>query len=422
MKKLLLAVLILSTVPAQAVREYYGISRSIRSLGMGGAFYGLSDDEYALFYNPAGLSLTERDSEFMLRLNAQSSLSTLKALNTFTNLSDSSIGATVDKLTEYTGKPLYGQVGILPYYFHKHFAVGLLLADTKVDFALLGKDLDTVADLTAISDSGLVLGYGRSLFHPNLHLGANLKGIFRGGGRRTFTTLDMAKNDTISLDAKQLGGAGVGVDLDLGATYDLPDLGFGLRHRASLVFSNLMASNFSIARVEGAPPGLVRTLSVGWASVFEGYKFIDNFQVLVDFAEFGLGGETDPDRGARTGSFFKKMNFGVEMPIGRLALRAGFHQGYVTAGLGINLRYFKLDFATYGEELGDAPGRLESRRFALTLAIGGGSDNPAPVSSVREVPVTSKDVEAPKVQTPVDPGLEIKESPSAPKQESKSQN
>ena len=142
-------------------------------------------------------------------------------------------------------------------------------------------------------------------------------------------------------------------------------------------------------------------------NLVEGYKFVDNFHVLVDFAEFGLGGETDPHRGARTGSFFKKMNFGVEMPIGRLTLRTGFHQGYVTAGLGINLRYFKLDFATYGEELGDAPGRLESRRFALTLAIGGGSDNPAPVTSTREVPVSTKDVEEPKAPEKVDPSLQI---------------
>ena len=37
-------------------REYPRIMTSVRAMGMGNAFFGVSDDKYAAFYNPAGLA------------------------------------------------------------------------------------------------------------------------------------------------------------------------------------------------------------------------------------------------------------------------------------------------------------------------------------------------------------------------------
>ena len=131
----------------------------------------------------------------------------------------------------------------------------------------------------------------------------------------------------------------------------------------------------------GRAPRQVRTANFGWATVFNGYSFVDNFNVLLDISNIPLGGESNPDLGARnTGSFLKKVNFGVEAPIGRLALRAGLNQGYLSAGFGVNLYAARIDFATYAEETGDAT-RQGSRRYALSAAIGWGSAPPAPIAS-----------------------------------------
>ena len=157
LRLLLIGLTLWASVPSYGLKEYYGLSRSIRSLGMGGAFYGLSNDEYALFYNPAGLSVYNADWELMLRINAQMSPKTLSAVKTLTN-TGSDINTIINSLTPYQGTPLYGGAGLLPYYIRKHFAVGLLVGDTKVDMALLGRDLDSYVDLTAISDSGIVIG------------------------------------------------------------------------------------------------------------------------------------------------------------------------------------------------------------------------------------------------------------------------
>jgi hypothetical protein len=434
MKKIILLVLIL-TSPVFAVKEYYSLTRSIRSLGMGGAFYGLSNDEYALFYNPAGLSLYTGEAGGMLRINAQAAPDSLSAFKTLSDLTKSSntISRTVDALQKYQGKPLYAGAGLLPFFHMKNFGVALLLADTKTDLAILGKELDTSVDLTAISDSGLVVGYGRSIPGlEDLHVGINAKFIFRAGGKKVFSVLDIAQNRSVNLSPKDLGGAGAGVDFDLGSTYELHGLPWGIANRISLSLNNLVASSFTISRTGGRPPQLTRMASLGYYTVFEGWEFIDNFHVLLDLAEFNLGGESDTDYGARTGSIWKHVNIGVEMPMSFFALRAGLHQGYLTAGFGLNLTYVKLDFATYEEELSHSgPGRLGSRRFALSLALGMGSP-PIPVmSATREIPVESgkkqegisDKIEEKKDGSKIDPNLEIKDDPKpAPKPKTEKRN
>ena len=359
---------------------------------MGGAFYGLSDDEYAHFYNPAGLSLYRTDGQTMLSLNAQLSPTVLQAITTVKDAatgSNKSASSIADKLTQFQGTPLYaGITPFFPYYVHKHFALGLLVGDTKLDFALLGRDIDTTVELTAISDSGLIAGYATDFLEETLHIGMNVKGILRGGGKKSFSVADIAQKDSFDLDPEKLGGVGAGVDFDLGGTYELPDIPFAVLHRASLVFNNILGSPMSISK-RGDPPGLTRTVSLGYHAVFPGISVIDNVHALIDFAEFRLGGEDDPEFGATTGSFWKHVNIGVEAPLcGWFIPRVGIHQGYLTAGFGVNLRALRLDFATYAEELSSSPGRLGSRRVALRLQIGMGAAPPSPITnSARNKPV-----------------------------------
>ncbi|NBX93558.1 MAG: hypothetical protein EBQ85_10050 [Proteobacteria bacterium] len=399
MKKLLVVLVLLSS-PVFAVKEYYSLTKSIRSLGMGGAFMGMSDDEYALFYNPAGLSLRQDSFELMVRTNAHASSSTISALETFKNLSGSNVKSLVDTLNEYQGKPLYADVGLLPYFLMKNWALGVLIADTKMDFHVIrGLPTDLaglaatdpnaqIADLTVISDSGLVLGYAQSLIDPNLHVGLNLKGLLRAGGRRGFTASEyITPGQKLNIDPKTIGGSGLGIDLDAGLTYEMDSLPFGVVSRASLVFSNLLASDFSTSRQGGVPPRLTRTANLGWYTAFEGWGFVDNFHVLADITDISLGGETNPELGARGGAFFKKVHVGLEMPIGRLSLRTGLNQGYVTAGIGLNLSFLKLDLATYGEETAEDPTQ-QSRRYALTLAFGWGSGPAEPM--VAKEPIREK--------------------------------
>ena len=374
-----------------AVQEFYSLTRSIRALGMGGAFYGLSDDQYALFYNPAGLDLYRRDPEWMITVpvvgNTQISSSLPGAIGTFSGLKNTNLDSIVGDLQQYAGNPIYGEINpLFTYYVRRHFAIGLLAADTKMDVTVQGRDLETNVDATVLSDSGLFVGFADELA-PRLHVGATAKVVGRVGGTRDFSIVDFEQGTNLSFDPTQYGGWGVGFDVDLGAIYDLPsEYSIGNITRVGLTLNNLLASDLSIVHEGQQPPTLPRMLTLSAMTVFPGYGVIDNVNVLLDFAEFGLGGESDPDLGAREGSFWKHVDLGVELPMNWFALRLGIHQGDYTAGFGINAGAMAIDFATYAEELDSGVGRLTSRRYAAQIRLGLGAPPAPPLRDGETVP------------------------------------
>ncbi len=397
MKKLLLTLLVLFSVPALAVQEYYSIKRSVRAMGMGGAAYGLSDDETALWYNPAGLARIRGGSRFNLigiKLDAVPSI--LSAVGTISDQSGKEVPEIADALSKYQGTPLFGNVGVdFLSWTGKNFGLGIMLNDTKLNFSILGKDLDTSLEVTAISDSGVFAGYAHSFMDDTLHVGVVAKAMVRAGGRRPFSLLDIANKEQFNIDPDKLGGIGAGFDMDLGGTYQIPmpQMGPWLQTHVSLVFNNLLASDLNTIHIKGVkPPGLVRMMSLGSHFVFAGWGPFDNFHALLDLSEFGLGGESDPNLGARGGSFWKHLNIGVEAPMnGWFVPRLGIHQGYLTAGFSVDARVLKLDVATYATELASGVGRLGSRRFAMRLSIGWGGAPAAPIQGTKyEVPADEK--------------------------------
>jgi hypothetical protein len=393
-------------MPALALDEYYAIDRSMRALGMGGAFYGLSDDEYALFYNPAGLSQYRGKPKLMFGLGVQASTPTFAEVGSVVNIINQQGGkaaSILNALSGYAGEPAYANIDLMPvYYVQKNFAIALLLNNTKVQAAALGQDFDTSLDVTAISDSGIVVGYSRDITE-NWHVGVNLKGIYRIGGYKSYGVLDIAQQASVASSLSDIGGGGFGIDADLGAIYDIPNLPFGLLNQVGLTLSNIFASDFNMLRINGAgaPPGLDRMLSIGFHSVFPGVGVIDNFHVVLDFAEFGIGGESDPNLGARDGSFFKHVNFGVEMPMdGWFVARVGFHQGDPTAGVGVRTPFVDIDLATYGEELLTGINRLTSRRVGLRLAFGFGAPPPPPYYPKPSPDLGPQDSQDPRLNRP----------------------
>jgi len=69
------------------------------------------------------------------------------------------------------------------------------------------------------------------------------------------------------------------------------------------------------------------------------------------------------------GSLYRTLHLGGETHFSILVPRVGINQGYLAAGLGIDLKIFQLDLATYGEEMTLNPGGLEDRRYALRLGF-----------------------------------------------------
>lgn len=375
---------LVAPVRALAVAEFYSISRSVRALGMGGAFYGLSDDDGALFYNPAGLALVRGGERFnVVGLHASFSPNLFGLVDVISNGSGKSAAAIAQQLEQFQGQAIHAgpSVSVLSMY-RKNFGLAILLPDAKVNFGLLGSGVDTSIDATAIVDAGVIAGFGTAIPGTGLRVGVNGKGLVRAGGRRFITVDDIAAGNSFTFEPRQLGGAGLGIDFDVGAIYEfeVPAPSLIVAARAGVTLSNLLASNFSLTNFTGsAPPQLPRMFTLGGSIALRGYGPFDNFNFLLDFAEFGIGGQSNPHLGGRGGSFWKHVNLGVEAPMGIFSPRLGLHQGYWTAGFSFDVRVAKLVFATFAEELATGVGRFPNRRYMARLELGWGSAPPPPL-------------------------------------------
>ena len=375
--------------PALAIKRFYGISRSVRAHGMGGAFYGLSDDEYALFYNPAGLGIYRGKGQFRLSTRVATTVDTISSTGTLSSTfsgSGKSTSEMINSLLSLQGKPLGGNVSIMPSFMTRKFALGILLPDLKVDFSVLGAGIDTSVDLSLIADAGILLSFASNFMDNQLSIGITPKFLTRVGGTKNIAAIDIVQGDKVDSDINSFGGYGAGVDFDLGASYKIPALPFGLVNRASFILSNVLATNYPMGSSRASSssvgvPGLVRMVSLGWYTAFPGIGIIDNFHTVLDLAEFGFGGEADDTRGGRGGSFWKHVNVGLEAPIlGWFVPRTGIHQGNITLGFGLRTRILELDYAWFGEELLGGVGRYTARSHELRVAVGFGAATPAPIS------------------------------------------
>ena len=70
-------------------------------------------------------------------------------------------------------------------------------------------------------------------------------------------------------------------------------------------------------------------------------------------------------------SFGKRVNIGAEVVFfERLFLRTGLHQGYWTAGIGMNIWILRINYAYYTEELGAYAGQFADKRHVLEVVLG----------------------------------------------------
>jgi hypothetical protein len=65
----------------------------------------------------------------------------------------------------------------------------------------------------------------------------------------------------------------------------------------------------------------------------------------------------------------KRLHAGLELEFPGFSLRGGTNQGYLTYGVGLDLKYIRLDAASYGVELQSYPGQLEDRRYVVQVTL-----------------------------------------------------
>ena len=340
------------TVGSVQAGEYAALRESLRARSMGGAFTAVANDEYSLFYNPAGL----RSVYYNIFTLVGASTTFNKTTEDFSKESNAS-----SALSSYSGKKLYLEpidLGLLSF-VNSRFGwsfFGNSVFDFSID-SISASNVDST--FKAYGQFGGVLGGAWSFLDHQLDLGISGKIANRNGAETTVTVTEQAIIDAYvsqntaalensvktSYDNKTAYSADVGVVYHLESFYTLSP---------KLALSYLGELNFGGA---GKIPG---TLNFGAAteSEFSGIDII----MAADYVDL-------LDAQKLTGS---KLRLGFELGVEKLnnghhiaSFRIG-HNGYLSSGISLNLWKLKIDYAQYSQTISSG---LEDKRKSLGFSL-----------------------------------------------------
>lgn len=353
---------------------YLGIRHQfegIRAQGMGGAFVGLANDNTAIFYNPAGLSqLTEGESNWFMKFDTDPELKDLyDDIDQATNnppAGQSDEEALASVLQEKYGTHYSSRIPTIGWLWGRpNWGLAVVLADFSLDMAL-HRTVGPSINLLAVNDTTVAFSYNwhiKQVKYGKLVVGTTAKAIYRMEVNKVVSIAQISDDDIFRPeDAKE----GLAVDADVGVLWTAPwkswklNTGMVIRNIADIGY---IAQMNLVGKQSGKPDPLGRTIDFG-ASVEAPKWWVFTNRIALDFRDF-----LHPNF-----SMIKGLHVGYEAAWDvtswwRGAWRVGLNQGYWTAGFTGEFAVFRLDLASYGEEVGVAGSEIENRRYMLSMSL-----------------------------------------------------
>ncbi len=354
---LVLLVVTVFSVETAFSAEYYGFHRGTRPLGMGGAFTAIADDFNAVYFNPAGLAGMRGFTFGILDPMVAVSENALDLYDDFSDVNSDDVAQVADMMRKYTGENNHLKAaGDL------HF--GFKIATGGVMISAIGQSAFNIrvrnpvnpeAHITSMADYGGLVGLGVNIPGiKGLKAGISIKALTRQSLNTIYTATVIAADDIedmIEDDIEEGSGASadIGViytfnllkltDISIGiAGLNVPEMDFGDAMEAKTQF------NAGVAFQQ-------KLMGCTLTEAIDIYDVSDNV------------GDDDSDE--------KKIHMGVELKLPFIvSARVGLNQGYYTAGATLNFKFFKIDAATYGEEIGLIAGQKEDRRYSAQISTG----------------------------------------------------
>ena len=322
--------------------------QGVRPAGMGGAFITLSNDENALFYNPAGLNDVNGfggveiiNPLVDINENGQHLLSDVRNLN-------GNPAEVAGYLDQHIGQYEHIQAALFPNLVVHNFAAGFLV-NGLVDLDVRNRVTSTV-NANIHLDTGLLVGAATDFFNKGLQIGVTGKAIRRDGIDREYTLTDIESGQFDPYHQRTHHNS---LAFDLGAKVNLPIL---LHPTFAVVGQNLGNLNFQEAGYIG------QQVNVGAAINPVFWILKTTLAAEVDDVARQQPNQTD---------FYTRLHIGAEVRFPKiLSVRAGLNQGYPAAGATLDFRYFKVLYAAYAEELGAYAGQRKDRRQEVQVSLG----------------------------------------------------
>jgi hypothetical protein len=338
-------------------QEAYRLYRSAGYLGRGDTGIAIADDEEAIFYNPAGVALGKGIYKKTVLVSPQIEMSSATR-DTARRLSAED-GDTVETIKDQIGKN--NHLGVTNF-------TGLILRR-----AALGAFMKTDVDIMSYKDPeqgglesvearagqavGATFTLADSFFSKNLYLGVTGKYIARGRGEVKASTADADAVKEQVKDQSNFLGMGEGGGGDFGLMYrggGRVDPSFGI------TIADIGDTKITPTEPTELDLDVKQTVNLGVA-ISPGTKF-SKFRLLADYRDAAGRVITNPRRRVHLGG---EINV-LEM----VGATAGFNQGGVTAGLYLDIYFFRFDVGMYTEEIDDRVGVRSDTRYFFRLKAG----------------------------------------------------
>lgn len=350
---------------------------NLRSKAMGNVRLGVIDDQYSILNNPAGPALLNTKWISIVQAHAVLTGDLLDLYNnrdkyepiikgeedidndTYNMLANLKLGAGTT--------PVYlAMINILP--FNLSFAVfntTSIKMTSNRDIPIPTWNMDVFNDTVAMVNFSMNLVDFKFM---NIYLGANVKAVhrlmFSKQRMDLFYLYDLQNMNPDTFDVYKAWGIGA----DIGA---IAEVGRSRRLRVAATVTDFFNTRFSWDKLDNPDDPFGSTTPAGEAEIKPSlnlgvaYKlgtivptFVENVIIAGD-----MRGIFDFDIPT-----FMKLYVGVEFSmINFIKFRMGFNRGWFTGGIGFDFPIFELDFAYWGEELGNYPGQSRQDNLGFTF-------------------------------------------------------
>lgn len=354
--------------------ERYEFYNGVRGLGMGGASVAAVNDETSLLINPAALGklrnyfLTVIDPEVDVGVETlpMVDLDVMKFMNP---------QKVLDEAVLNPGTRFHQRAQIFP-----SFVV------TNFGFGFYGKySTDAYTDNPATqftyeyrNDLAFVMGFNFRMFDGRIKMGVNVRGVNRTESQRTDIPIATTGLDLETLiSGTTVANEGFGVGSDAGLILTAP---WALLPTLAVVYRDIGTTSYDINKgmfltTSDRPNRTPETIDAGFSiSPIIGKKA--RMVITADYVD--VTDKVEPATDEASDEIMRRIHGGIEINFSdTFFIRGGMNQGYWTAGVEVAMNNTQLQFATYGEEVGDvvptgsaaAYDAKEDRRYVFKYAF-----------------------------------------------------
>lgn len=348
-----LTFLILCLLPAQSfgLGEVFETFNDTASLAMGGVNTATTEGILSNFYNPAALGKL-RSSKNQINLFDLQGMGGQGFWGPFLSARTPSIPQMLDALQSSPNRYSYARLNALLSWATRGLSFGLW---GSYEFA--GESDGTTADIRALYDVGLTVGFARNFAGNIVKIGVSGKAIVRNAIIGQYAHADIAGESNINANTREgyAFGGNVGVLIRL-PYHSIPTIGVVWKDPFNTYFTG---SQFINSSSPGAPSPIQQSVNAGFA--FHP-RFTADAKAKISFE---LKQIQNPDV-----DFRKKWHVGMEIALWETHYTwVGLHQYNLSGGVGIHLPGGHFELGTYAENVGLGQLIANDRRYFFRYTV-----------------------------------------------------